>query len=159
MFRGLNGIRKTVDFRAATVAGLAAGTAYVVMMEIDTRLSGKKLDDLILLGWPLVKDKRHAKAAGMAPHLMNSVSLAMLYGATGARKLPGPGWFRGLVSTSVETVGLYPTAILENHHPAIREGTLDRFWNWPAFWLSVPRHVVFGLTLGALYERLAKEPS
>src|SRR6478735_3783461 len=99
MFRRLNAIRKTVDFRAATVAGLAAGTAYVAMMEIDTRLSGKKLDDLILLGWPLVKDKRHAKAAGVAPHLVNSVLLAMLYGATGARKLPGPGWFRGLVST------------------------------------------------------------
>ena len=157
MFGRLNEIRKSVDYKAATIAGLAAGTAYVATMEVDGRMTGKKLNDLVLLGWPLVKDKRHAKLGGLAPHLLNSVALAMLYVATAERKLPGPGWLRGLAFVSVETVGLYPTAMLENHHPAIRNGTLDRFWTWPAFWASVPRHLVFGLVLGSVYERVARQ--
>ncbi len=157
MFNHLNRIRKSVDYRAATISGLTAGTVYIATMEVvDPLISDKNLNDLVLLGWPLVKDKNHAKLAGVAPHLVNSVAIALLYSAVGARRLPGPGWLRGLAFISIETVGLYPTAVLENHHPAIQNGTLDRFWNWKAFWLSVPRHVAFGLTLGYVYDRLAK---
>lgn len=148
-------IRRSVDFKAAAVAGVAGGAAYVVVMEIDNRLSGCNLDDLTLLGWFVVTDKSHAKLAGVPLHLANSISLATLYGATIARWAPGPGWFRGLVFAGIETVALFPTAALENHHPAIQQGKLDRFWNRKAFLLSIPRHAAYGLVLGGVYERLS----
>lgn len=138
----------------AAIAGAVAGIAYAAVMEAGMRLFDDKLDDLALLGWPFVSNKHWAPLAGMPPHLLNSIALAELYGATAARWLPGPPWLRGLAFVSLETVVLYPTALLENHHPGIREGKIDRFWSWGAFWKNVPRHVVYGLVLGVVYDRL-----
>jgi hypothetical protein len=56
----------------------------------------------------------------------------------------------------VENVVLYPVTILEDIHPAIRLGQVDRYFNWPAFWQSVPRHIAFGAVLGILYDRLSR---
>jgi hypothetical protein len=33
-------------------------------------------------------------------------------------------------------------------------GQVDRYFNWPTFWQSVPRHLAFGAVLGVLYDRL-----
>jgi hypothetical protein len=49
---------------------------------------------------------------------------------------------------------LYPITLFEDIHPAIRTGQVDRYFTWPAFWQSVPRHIAFGAVLGVLYERL-----
>src|SRR4028118_1217530 len=39
-----------IDTRAAVVAGLAAGAAFVATMEVDLRVTGRNVDDRILLG-------------------------------------------------------------------------------------------------------------
>lgn len=148
-------LKESVNFKAAAIAGTAAGAAYVATMEAGVRLFEDNLDDLKLLGWPLVRNKDHAELAGLAPHFANSIALAVLYAAAAAKRFPGPPWFRGLAFVSIETVALYPTAMLENRHPAIREGKIDRFWSWSAFAKNIPRHVAYGLVLGVLYDKLS----
>jgi hypothetical protein len=34
------------------------------------------------------------------------------------------------------------------------DGQLDDYWTWPAFVESIPPHVIYGLIVGPLYERL-----
>ena len=59
----------------------------------------------------------------------------------------------------VENAVLYPVTRFEDIHPAIRSGLVDRYYTWPAFWQSVPRHIAFGAVLGVLYDRLRRRDS
>ncbi len=144
---------RDLDAKAVALSGLAAGAAFLVVLEADLRLTGRNVDDRILLGRPFVADPKHARAVGTAVHAMNSVGLAGLYALTESR-LPGPPWLRGVIFANVENVMLYPITRFEDQHPAVRDGQVDRYFNWPAFWQSVPRHVAYGAVLGALYARL-----
>ena len=141
------------DAMAVVVSGLAAGVAFLAVLEADLRLTGRNVDDLIVLGRPVVKDPRNARTAGVVIHAVNSLALAGLYAATEPR-LPGPPWLNGIVFANVENLILYPMTVFEDRHPAIRDGQVDRYFNWPAFWQSVPRHVAYGAVLGSLYDRL-----
>ncbi|MDQ3693697.1 MAG: hypothetical protein M3464_08720 [Chloroflexota bacterium] len=138
---------------AAAVSGLAAGVAYVVVQAVDIRLTGRKVDDLIALGRFVVSSNRAAWRLGFGLHLANSVVLALVYAKVQTR-LPGPAWARGMLFTMAENSLLYPIMALEDKHPAIRDGSLDRYWNWPAFTQSIPRHLVYGAVLGVLDEKL-----
>ena len=144
-----------VDLRAAALAGLVAGAAFVAVLEADLRLTGNNVDDLTFLGRPLVRDRTRARQVGIAIHTANSIALASLY-ARLERRLPGPPWCRGVIFANVENVVLYPLTALEHFHPAIRDGQLDRYWTWPAFLQSIPRHGAYGAVLGPLYERLRR---
>ena len=66
------------------------------------------------------------------------------------RRLPGPAWSKGIIFATVENVILYPITLFEDIHPAIRTGQVDRYFTWPAFWQSVPRHIAYGAVLGVL---------
>lgn len=145
-----------VDVRAAALAGLAAGAAYLVEMVVDLRLSGRNVDDLHFLGGALGAEPRVARRLGFAIHVVNSIALAVGYARLAEPRLGGPGWRRGVVFASAENVVLYPLTALEGMHPAIRAGRLDRYFTWPAFLLSVPRHIAYGAVLGGLYERLRR---
>ena len=145
-------VRK-LDARAVAISGLAAGAAFVAVLEADLRLTGRNVDDLIVLGRPLVKDPKNARTVGTAIHTVNSLVLAGLYAAIEHRIL-GPPWLKGILFANVENAILYPITALEDRHPAIRDGQVDRYFNWPAFWQSVPRHVAYGAVLGSLYHRL-----
>ena len=142
-----------IDTHAAVVSGLAAGTAFALVLEADIRLTGRNVDDLIVLGRLFVQDVNRARRLGAAIHAMNSIALAMLYAAI-EESIPGPPWCKGIVFANVENLILYPITILEDLHPAVREGQVDRYFTWPAFWQSVPRHVAYGAVLGVLYDRL-----
>ncbi len=146
----------TVDPRAAALAGLAAGAAFVAVLEADLRLTGRNVDDLIFLGRPLVRDPRWAKHAGLAIHAANSVALGALYAHLAHDRLAGPPWWRGVLFANVENGLLYPLTVFDRLHPAVRDGQLDRYWSWSAFLQSVPRHVAYGAVVGALYERLRR---
>jgi hypothetical protein len=122
---------RQLNAKAVTVSGLAAGAAFVAVLEADLRLTGRNVDDLMILGRPFTEDPTKARAVGMAIHVVNSLALASLY-ATLEGRLPGPGWVKGVIFANVENVILY----------------------WPAFWQSVPRHIAFGVVLGVLYDRL-----
>ena len=147
---------RSLNLGTAALAGAVAGAAYVVTMEIDNRLTGQRIDDLVLLGRPFVRRRTRARWVGAAIHLHNAVSLAALYAAVGHDRLPGPAWWRGVVFANVENTLLYPLAALEDRHPAIRDGEIDRYWTAAAYLQSVPRHVAYGAVLGALYERLRR---
>ena len=144
-----------IDPKAVLVSGLAAGAAFVAVLEADLRLTGRNVDDLMILGRPFVADPTKARTIGGAIHSVNSLALAGLY-AVLERRIPGPSWLKGVVFASVENAILYPITRFEDIHPAIRTGLVDRYHNWPAFWQSVPRHVAFGAVLGVLYDRLRR---
>lgn len=150
----LDRLLKGVDVRAAAIAGLAAGAVYIVTQEIDNRLTGQNNDDLKLLGRLLVKGPEHAKLAGVLPHVINSANLGIAYAALAHDRLPGPPWFRGALFATVENTVLYPIALLEDKHPGIRNGEIDRYLTLRAYFQSVPRHITYGAVVGTLYERL-----
>lgn len=140
---------------AATVSGLVAGVAFLLVLEADLRLTGRNVDDLVILGRPVVKNPAHARRAGVAIHLANSVALAQLYRLLEDR-LPGSPLAKGILFANVENTLLYPVTYFEDLHPAVRDGQVDSYFSWPAFWQSVPRHVVYGAVLGGLYARLSR---
>jgi hypothetical protein len=143
----------TVDAKALVVSGLAAGAVFVAVLEVDLRLTGRNVDDLVMLGRPFVTDARRARTVGAVIHAVNSVGLAAIYALVEPR-LPGPPWWKGVFFANIENLTLYPITYFEDHHPAVRDGLVDRYFTWPAFWQSVPRHVAYGAVLGTLYDRL-----
>jgi hypothetical protein len=147
---------RELDPKAVAISGLAAGAAFVAVLEADLRLTGRNVDDLMVLGSPFVAEPAKARALGGAIHAVNSLALASLY-ALLERHLPGPAWLKGVVFANAENLILYPVTRFEDLHPAIRTGLVDRYFTWPAFWQSIPRHIVYGLVLGVLYERLRSE--
>jgi hypothetical protein len=44
----------SVDYKSGAIAGAVAGLAYAAAMEVGMRVFNDNLDDLALLGWPLV---------------------------------------------------------------------------------------------------------
>lgn len=146
---------QAIDHRAAAIAGATAGAAFVLTLETELRLGGRRLDDLILLGRPLARDPKRARTIGLAIHAVNSVGLALLY-ARFHDRIPGPPWWRGILFANVENTLIYPLTALEDLHPAIRDGQLDRYFNLPAYLQSAPRHIVYGAVVGALYARLRR---
>ncbi|HEV2528449.1 MAG TPA: DUF6789 family protein [Thermomicrobiales bacterium] len=148
-------VRQT-DLRAAAISGIVSVVAYTATMEMDRRLTGSRIDDLVLLGRPLVPDRPHlARRVGAIVHLANGAAIGIAYAALAHDRLPGPPWLRGATAVMVENSALYPLMrIGRNVHPAMRDGQLDDYWTWPAFVESIPPHVVYGLLVGPLYERL-----
>ena len=144
-----------IDPKAAALAGVAAGAAYLLVQSADNRLTGRNLDDRILLAGPFVRDPGRAKAAGTAIHLANSLAFSGLYAAI-EPNLPGPPWWKGVLFFNVENVVLYPALVFRRHHPSIREGVIADYWTWRAFFQSIPRHVAFGAVLGIAYDRLTR---
>lgn len=144
---------RRLDGKAIAVSGLTAGAAFVAVLEADLRLTGRNVDDLIILGRPFVTDPARARRVGLAVHAVNSVALAGAY-AMVERHIPGPPWLKGVAFANIENTILYPITMFEDKHPAIRDGQIDRYHSWPAFWQSVPRHIAYGAVLGVLYARM-----
>jgi hypothetical protein len=142
-----------LDAKAVVISGLAAGAAFVAVLEADIRLTGRNVDDLLVLGRPFTAETTKARAIGGAIHAVNSLAMASLYALLEPR-LPGRPWLKGAIFANVENVILYPITLFEAIHPAVRNGEVDRYFTWPAFWQSVPRHIVFGVVLGVLYDRI-----
>jgi hypothetical protein len=116
------------------------------------------VDDLVILGRQFISNPNHARVVGGMIHAVNSVGLAALYALVEPR-LPGPPWVRGVLFSNIENIVLYPITMFEDHHPAVRDGQVDRYFNWPAFWQSVPRHIAYGAVLGTLYSRRGRRLS
>jgi hypothetical protein len=83
-------------------ADFAAGVAFVVVLEADLRLTGRNVDDLMILGRPFVPDPARARAVGGAIHALNSLTLACLY-AILERRIPGPAWLKGVALPTSKT--------------------------------------------------------
>lgn len=147
------------DPRAAALAGLVAGAFYLEAMELDLAFFRRNTGDLVLLGRPFVKRAARARTAGLAIHLGNSAALGVVYALLAEARLSGAPWRRGVLFASLENVVLYPLTALDQKHPAVRDGQIDRYWNAEAFVQSVPRHAAYGAVLGFLYDRWRRKPA
>jgi|SRR5215217_1980006 len=149
-----DGLRRR--FIAGALAGVAAAVTFATVMEADRRVLGRNTDDLMLLGRFVSPREQTARIVGLGLHLLNGGMLGGVYGAAFHEWLPGAPSFRGALFANAENLTLYPLALLENHHPAIRDGQIDRYWNGTAFAQETLRHVVFGLILGEGTERILR---
>lgn len=157
---GVQMARQIIASRAkalkATIAGLAGGAAFALVLEADLRLTGNRVDDFAVLGRPFVRDPGAAHAVGAAIHAINSVALAQVYALLEPR-IPGSPWQKGVIFANVENLLLYPITIFEDLHPSRRDGQVDSYVTWPSFLQSVPRHIAYGAVLGVIYDRLMRE--
>jgi hypothetical protein len=144
-----------VDVQAGALAGIAGGLAYVVAQEIDNRVLRRNLDDLHMLGRLVTSGPEGARAAGLPIHLANSAMIGTVYAAL-EPYLPGPPWLRGITLAIAENTALYPAALFEEHHPAVRRGEVERYLSLASFLHSIPRHIAFGAVTGAVYERMRR---
>lgn len=142
--------------RAGVIAGVFAAGAYAVEQEFDLRAFKYNTDDLLLLGRFVTNDNDLARPIGLVMHLANGAAAGTTYALVGERILPGPPLVRGLTFSLIETVGLFPVAMLQDKHPAIQDGSIDPYWNLPGFTQQVFRHMAFGLVLGPLTARLLR---
>jgi hypothetical protein len=137
-------------------AGVAAAAVYALEQELDLRLFQHNADDLILVGGLVTSDRARARRIGLMCHLFNGATLGAVYATSLQQRLPGTPVTRGIIFAMAENLGLYPLALLEERHPAIRNGLLARYWNRTAFSQSILRHVAFGVVLGPLTARLLR---
>lgn len=138
---------------AGALAGAAASLAYAIEQELDLRVFGHHADDLTMTGRLVTRNRRVMRPVGLAIHLLNGATLGIVYATVARDRLPGPPAVRGISFSLLENTLLYPLALLEDHHPAIRNGILSRYWNAPAFTQETIRHVVFGVVLGLVTHR------
>lgn len=132
------------------VAGVVSGAAYLAAQAVDIAITDHDTDDRLLVGALAPVDQAHARSVGTALHLFNAVIFSAAFRLVGRDLLGGPMWLRGLLFAVIETLAVYPLAILERHHPAVRDGRLPSFRTPVAFGQQVWRHVVLGVVLGVL---------
>ncbi len=139
---------------AGALAGALAAIAYAIEQEIDLRAFHHYADDLTLVGRLLTAEDKLIRPIGLGVHLFNGVAVGLSYALIAHDRLPGPPIVRGITYAMAENTLLYPLALLQERHPAIREGKLARYWNRTAFAQETLRHVAFGVVLGPLTQRL-----
>lgn len=151
----------TIRRRAAAgaAAGMAAALAYAIEQELDLRGFRHNADDLTLIGRLVTSNQHTVRPVGLAIHLLNGASLGIVYATVARGHLPGSPAMRGIWFSLLENTLLYPLALLEDRHPGVRDGTLDRYWNVTAFAQESIRHVVYGTVLGTVTHRLLPRES
>ncbi len=136
----------------AVGAGLAAGSAYLAAMWVDSKLSSHPFNDLKLVGQMVTTRSPWWQLQGLGGHYGFSVVMALLYARYARAVLPGPGWLKGIIFLNIENLALYPAGLLiDRYHAGVRVGELPRMMTWKTFWGQVIRHVAFGAVLGLLY--------
>jgi hypothetical protein len=134
------------------VAGAVAATAWAVQQPLDKRVFGTRYDDVELLG-KLVTRGRAWPAAGLAMHAANGAAFGATYALLRPR-LPGPPLAMAVTIVMAENLGFWPLGrLIDRHHPARRE--LEKLrGNRRALAAATWRHVLFGVLLGGIEERL-----
>jgi hypothetical protein len=142
----------SVDVDRALLASIAAGSAYLASTWVDSKLSSHPFNDLKLVGQILTIRSPNWVFMGLAAHYSMSALMSVVYSTLAYRKLPGPGWLKGILFLQIENTLLYPAAaLLEPIHAGMKSGEVPTLFSWKTFRGQVVRHVVFGVTLGAIY--------
>ncbi|TVR75062.1 MAG: hypothetical protein EA415_04845 [Sphaerobacteraceae bacterium] len=142
---------------AGIVAGLVAGTAFLLTMAVDIALTRYKSNDLRLLSGMVPGGGRIWPILGTAMHFFNSAALGAVYAHVEDR-LPGRGWVKGTMFGLAENMILWPIiTILDRVHPEIKRGTLQPFNRFTPFMQEILRHIAYGAVLGWAYEFLRKK--
>jgi hypothetical protein len=122
-------------------AGAAAATVWALQEPLDMHLFGVDYSDRELLAKPI----GGSRAAGFSMHVANGAVFGTVYALVAAR-VPGPGAVKGAVAGVTEHLATWP---LTRFIPGE-----NLYGNRRAFWQAVWRHVLFGVILGTLEERL-----
>src|SRR5215203_4669021 len=109
--------------RAALLAGLGGGLAYLAAQEIDRRMVNPRSNDLVLLGGLVTDNSAVWRPLGLVMHLLASATFGLLFETMVAPRLPGPYWLRGVIMAQTENVTLWPLVLLiDRTHIAVKRG-------------------------------------
>ncbi len=140
-----------LDPGRAIAAGIAAASAYLLVMYADMAITRSASDDLLMLGRPFTSDPRRARLIGLPLHVGFGAAVGLLYGGYGHCRLRGPNWLRGVAMMAIENTVLWPTAIIADRmHPSMVSGELPKLNTPLPFAQQLVRHAAFGLVLGIL---------
>lgn len=106
------------------------------------RVFGVGYSDAELVAKPLDASRR----AGSIIHMSNGAVFGAVYSIV-ARRLPGAGWLKGAAAGMTEHLATWP---LTRFLPGV-----ELWGNHRAFAQAVWRHLLFGVVLGTVEERLA----
>jgi hypothetical protein len=133
------------------LAGLAGIAAWLAVMPLDKWLSGSRYDDVALLGMAATR-RRAWLPLGLALHVLNGIAFGLVYAHVAERRLPGPGWVRGLLAAEAENGAVaFLTPLVDRYHPAVQDGRTGKTATAVALLQATWRHGVFGAVLGAVY--------
>jgi hypothetical protein len=122
-------------------AGAAAAAVWAAQERIDVRVFRVDYSDAELLAKPF----GGSKLIGTPLHLANGAVFGAMYSLV-APRIGGPGWLKGAEAGMAEHLATWPVTRLI---PGV-----DLYGNHRAFAQAVWRHLLFGVILGALEERL-----
>jgi hypothetical protein len=123
-------------------AGAVAAGVWAAQEPLDMKLFGVDYSDAELLAKPL----GGSRLVGVPIHLTNGAAFGALYSVV-ARRMGGPGAVKGAAAGMAEHLATWP---LTRFLPGV-----DLWGNRRAFWQAVWRHLLFGVLLGVLEERLS----
>lgn len=141
---------------SGAIAGIAAAGAYLLAQAADIRLFGHPADDRLLIGRLLTGNNDAARTIGTGLHLVNGAVAGVAYTLVAEPVLPGPPLLRGVAFALAENTVLYPLALFEGRHPAVRDGSLPSYWTRTTFAQETLRHVAFGAVLGPVAAALRR---
>ncbi len=132
------------------LAGFVGAALYAAEIPLDTRLTGYRFSDLVLLGRMFSADRSVYLPLGTALHLGFGSALGAAY-TVARRYLPGSRWTRGTAYGCLEYASLVPALpLVDRYHPGRSTGELDRAVSWKNPVVMIPRHVLYGLVLSWL---------
>ena len=122
-------------------AGAAAATVWAAQEPLDKKVFGVDYSDTELLAKPF----NAPNWFGWILHLVNGAIFGAVYAIVAAR-IPGPGIAKGASAGMTEHLATWP---LTQFLPRV-----NLYGNKQAFRQAVWRHLLFGVLLGVLEERL-----
>src|SRR3954447_22790994 len=126
---------------SGAAAGAAAAAVWAAQEPLDMRLFGVPYSDPELLAKPV----GGSRAAGIPIHLANGAALGAAYSLV-APRVGGPSRLKGAAAGMTEHLATWPVT---RFLPGV-----ELYGNHRAFAQAVWRHLLFGVILGALEERL-----
>jgi len=149
--------------RGALAGGVAAGV-WALQQPLDKRVLRCDYDDVELLGRAVLPraDRARWYPAGLALHVQNGAMFGAVYAGVLGPALARGGVPRALgapLVAMVENFGLWPLGRLSDRfHPA-RDDLPRLVGNRRALAQATWRHLLFGIVLGELEQRLVPEPA
>ena len=133
-------------------AGGLAAAVWAAQQPLDKRAFASRYDDLELLGKAVTRGPAWP-AVGLALHVVNGAAFGAAY-ARLRRFLPGPPVARAVVAAMAENFASWPLAgLADRYHPA-RDALPRLAGSTRALAQATWRHLLFGLVLGVVEERL-----
>ena len=120
---------------------MAAGV-WAAQEPLDIKVFGVEYSDPELLAKPF----GGSRVIGLPIHLANGAAFGAVYALVAAR-VPGPGALKGAAAGLAEDLATWP---LTRFLPGV-----NLWGNRRAFWQAAWRHLLFGVLLGVIEERLS----